>query len=86
MSSRVSIRLVGFVAVTRLSLTVWHGKHLFMYEFELFAGSNQQTKSYNGNKAYELIEQVDQVAENVLKMQVLALTRQTNKQVEWILD
>jgi len=51
MSSRVSIRLVGFVAVIQLSLTVWQGKRLFMYEFELFAGSNRQTKLYNGNKA-----------------------------------
>ncbi len=36
-----------------------------MYEFELFARSNQQTKLYNGNKADKLIEQVDQVGENV---------------------
>jgi len=64
MSSRVSIRLVGFVAIIRLSLVVWQGKRLFMYEFELFAGSNRQTKSYNGNKANKLIEQVDQVGKN----------------------
>jgi len=36
-----------------------------MYEFELFARSNRQAKSYNGNKANKLIEQVDQVGENV---------------------
>jgi len=65
MCGRVSSRLVGFVAVIRLSLTVWQGKHLFMYEFKLFAGSNRQTKSYNGNKADKSIEQVDQVGENV---------------------
>jgi len=34
-------------------------------EFELFAGSNRQTKSYNGNKADKSIEQVDQVGEKV---------------------
>jgi len=31
----------------------------------LFAGSNRQTKSYNGNKADKSIEQVDQVGKNV---------------------
>jgi len=36
-----------------------------MYEFELFAGSNRQTESYNSNKANKSIEQVDQVSENV---------------------
>jgi len=36
-----------------------------MYEFKLFAGSNRQTKSYNGNKADKSIEQVDQVGKNV---------------------
>jgi len=36
-----------------------------MYEFELFAGPNRQTKSYNGNKADKLIEQVNQVGKNV---------------------
>jgi len=41
-----------------------------MYEFELFAGSNRQTKAYNGNKADKLIEQVDQVGENVLTIWV----------------
>ncbi len=64
-----------------------------MYKFELFAGSSRQTKLYNGNKANKLNGystrldwQVDQVAENVSKMRVLALSRQTNWQVEWILD
>ncbi len=65
MSSRVSIQLVGFVAIILLSLTIWQGKRLFIYEFELFAGSNSKTKSYNGNKADKLIEQVDQVGKNV---------------------
>jgi len=32
------------------------------------------------------IEQVDQVAENFLKMRVCPLSRQTNRQVELILD
>jgi len=32
------------------------------------------------------IEQVDQFAENVSKMRVCPLSRQTNRQVEWILD
>jgi len=65
MSSQVSIWLVGFVVVIQLSLTVWQGKRLFMYEFKLFAESNRQTKSYNGNKADKSIEQVNQVGENL---------------------
>jgi len=36
-----------------------------MYEFELLAGSNLQTKLYNGSKAEKPIEQVDQVGKNV---------------------
>jgi len=36
-----------------------------MYELELFAGSNCQTKSYNGNEADKSIEQVDQVGKNI---------------------
>jgi len=36
-----------------------------MYEFELFAGSNRQIRSYNGNKANKSIEQVDLVGKNV---------------------
>jgi len=59
MSSRVSIRLVGFVAIIRLD-----GLTRKASELELFAGSNRQAKLYNGNKADKSIEQVDQVGEN----------------------
>jgi len=68
MSSRVSIQLVGFVAVIPLS---FDGLTRKASEFELFAGSNRQTKSYNGNKADKSIEQVDQVGENVSTIWVL---------------
>ncbi len=64
-----------------------------MYKFYLFAMSSRQTKSYNGNKADKsngystrLDWQVNQVAENVSKMRVLAFSRQSNWQVEWILN
>jgi len=62
MSSRVSIRLVGFVAVIRLSFDALTRK---ASEFELFVGSKRQTKSHYGNKADKSIEQVDQVGENI---------------------
>jgi hypothetical protein len=83
MSSRVSIRLVGFVAVIRLSLTVWQGKRL---NSSCLPGQTVKLSHLTLTKPTSQLNKSTSLAKIFQQFGFSTLSRQTNRQVEWILD
>jgi len=83
MSSRVSIWLVGFVAVIRLSLTVWQGKHL---NSSCLLGQTVKLSRIMATKPTSKLNKSTRLAKTFQQFGFSTLSRQTNRQVEWILD
>jgi len=83
MSSQVSIRLVGFVALIRLSLTVWQGKRL---NSSCLPGQPVKLSRITATKPKSQLNKSIRLAKTFQQFGFSTLSRQTNWQVEWILD
>jgi len=83
MSSRVSIRLVGFVAIIRLSLTVWQGKRL---NSSCLQGQTVKLSHITATKPTSQLNKSTRLAKMFQQFGFSTLSHQTNRQVKWILD